>query len=179
MNRAELPLAVRRLGELMTGPASVARFWGEFAQPRIEGAQAVPEIDPDLALGTMPACTAGLHTDSAGRGRVPRIDPDLCTACGKCWVSCPDTAIGAVALGPQALLDAASELAPPPASDEIGPVASRLKRHVAGIIFHDFPDSTLKGWIHNNKMMKLASDEVFHNGTPSTHPRAKDRASLP
>ncbi len=60
-----------------------------------------------------------------------------------------------------------------------GSVAQRLKRHVAGILYHDFPDSTLKGWIHNNKLMKLARDEVFHNGTPSNHPRAKNRTSLP
>lgn len=60
-----------------------------------------------------------------------------------------------------------------------GSVASRLKRHVAGVLYHDFPDSRLKGWISNNKMMKLAPDEVFHNGTPSSHPRAKDRRALP
>ena len=60
-----------------------------------------------------------------------------------------------------------------------GSVASRLKRHMTGILYHDFPDATLKGWIHNNKLMKLAPDEVFHNSTPSNHPRAKDRTSLP
>jgi predicted amidohydrolase len=59
-----------------------------------------------------------------------------------------------------------------------GSVAGRLKRHVAGILYHDFPDPTLKGWIHNHKMMKLAPDEVFHSGTPSRHPRAQDRKSL-
>ncbi len=60
-----------------------------------------------------------------------------------------------------------------------GSVADQLKRHVAGILYHDFPDSTLKGWIHNNKVMKLAPDEVLHNGAPSSHPRAKDRTSPP
>ena len=60
-----------------------------------------------------------------------------------------------------------------------GSVASQLRRHVPDILYHDFPDPTLKGWIHNNKMMKLATDEVYHNGTPSQHPRAKDRAALP
>lgn len=60
-----------------------------------------------------------------------------------------------------------------------GSVAGQLKRHVAGILYHDFPDATLKGWIHNNKMMKLAPDEVLHNGTPSGHPRVQDRRSLP
>ena len=60
-----------------------------------------------------------------------------------------------------------------------GSVASQLKRHVAGILTQDFPDATLKGWIHNNKMMVLAPDEVYHNGTPSAHPRALDRTAQP
>ena len=60
-----------------------------------------------------------------------------------------------------------------------GSVASQLKRHVAGVLYHDFPDATLEGWIHNNKMMGLAPDEVYHNGTPSTHPRALNRRASP
>jgi predicted amidohydrolase len=60
-----------------------------------------------------------------------------------------------------------------------GSVASRLKRHVAGILVHDFPDKELKGWIHNNKMMKLAPAEVYHNGAPSTHARALNRSATP
>jgi predicted amidohydrolase len=60
-----------------------------------------------------------------------------------------------------------------------GSVASRLKRHVAGVLYHDFPDEELRGWIHNNKVMKLAPDEVYHNGTPSIHPRAVNRSATP
>jgi predicted amidohydrolase len=60
-----------------------------------------------------------------------------------------------------------------------GSIAGQLKRHVAGMLVHDFPDPELVGWIHNLKMMKLAPDEVLHNGSPSDHPRAKDRRSLP
>ncbi len=58
-----------------------------------------------------------------------------------------------------------------------------LQRHVPGIIYRRFPDSEttdkFPSWTHNNKMMKLAPDEVFTNGTPSTHPRAKNRQALP
>ena len=123
---ARLPLAVRRLGDSASGPAGVARFWGEFAQPRIEAPESVPQIDPDLALGTMPACTAGFHEQEPGTGSLPWIDPSRCTACGKCWVACPDSAIGAVALSPQALLDAAAELSEPDEPDTA--IAGKLKR---------------------------------------------------
>jgi len=122
---AELPFAVRRLGGSMSGPDSVARFWGEFAQPRRDDVAVAAELDPHLALGTVPACTASFHEASAERERVPSIDADACTGCGKCWVSCPDSAIGAVAISPQALLDAAAERSAAPDPD---PAAGRLKR---------------------------------------------------
>ncbi len=60
-----------------------------------------------------------------------------------------------------------------------GSIAQRLKRHAAGILYHDFPDSTLKGWLHNHKMMKLAPDEIYFNSPPSDHARAKDKTAPP
>jgi predicted amidohydrolase len=60
-----------------------------------------------------------------------------------------------------------------------GSVAQRLRRHIPGLLYHDFPDPTLKGWIHNRKVMRLAPDEVYHLGEPSSHPRASDRRSEP
>jgi predicted amidohydrolase len=60
-----------------------------------------------------------------------------------------------------------------------GSVAQRAKRHVPGILYHDFPDPKLKGWLHNHKMMVLPRSEVYHNGRPSRHPRALNRQALP
>ena len=60
-----------------------------------------------------------------------------------------------------------------------GSVAQRLTRHVPGILYHDFPDPKLKGWLHNNKLMVLPPNEVYHNGKPSSHPRALDHRSPP
>ncbi len=60
-----------------------------------------------------------------------------------------------------------------------GSVAGRLNRHVPGILYHDFPDEKLKGWLHNHKMMVLPPDEVYHNGRPSKLARARDRRSAP
>lgn len=58
-----------------------------------------------------------------------------------------------------------------------------LERGVPGIMYREFPDSNLttlfSSWTHNNKMMKLPVDEIYHNGTPSQHPRALDTRSLP
>ena len=60
-----------------------------------------------------------------------------------------------------------------------GSVAQRLKRHVPGILYHDFPDPKLKGWLHNHKRMVLAEKEVYHNDRSSRHPRALNRQAMP
>jgi len=58
-----------------------------------------------------------------------------------------------------------------------------LERGVPGILYRQFPDGKrtkeFPSWTHNNKVMKLAEGEVYHNGTPSEHPRALDTRSLP
>ncbi len=58
-----------------------------------------------------------------------------------------------------------------------------LERGVPGILYREFPDDDrtkeFRSWMHNNKSMKLPEDEVYHNGTPSKHPRAIDTKSLP
>ena len=64
-----------------------------------------------------------------------------------------------------------------------GSIAKSLKTGIPGILFHEFPDDTvmdetLRGLSHS-KMMKLAENEIYHNGKPSNHPRALDRRALP
>jgi predicted amidohydrolase len=58
-----------------------------------------------------------------------------------------------------------------------------LQRGVPGILYREFPDDKIMkdfpSWTHNNKPMKLPSQEVYHNGTPSKHPRALNTKSLP
>lgn len=59
-------------------------------------------------------------------------------------------------------------------------IAQQLKKNVAGILFHDFPDGLSEGgWLHNHIPMKLASDEVLHFGEPSQHPRQLDPRAEP
>ena len=58
-----------------------------------------------------------------------------------------------------------------------------LERGVPGILYRTFPDKKttdeFPSWTHNNKAMVLPPDEVYHNGTPSVHPRATNRQALP
>ncbi|HRE51034.1 MAG TPA: carbon-nitrogen hydrolase family protein [Flavitalea sp.] len=58
-----------------------------------------------------------------------------------------------------------------------------LGRGIPGILYREFPDRQLTGnfasWTHNNKKMAMPAVEVYHNGTPSKHPRAVNTRSLP
>ncbi len=58
-----------------------------------------------------------------------------------------------------------------------------LERGVPGILYRSFPDrkttDEFRSWTHNNKTMVLPADEIYHNGTPSDHPRATNPRALP
>lgn len=58
-----------------------------------------------------------------------------------------------------------------------------LERGFPGILYRTFPDDVrtkkFPSWTHNNKTMKLPPNEIYHNGTPSKHPRALNTRSLP
>lgn len=58
-----------------------------------------------------------------------------------------------------------------------------LDRGVPGSLYRTFPDKKVtdefRSWTHNNKTMVLPKDEVYHNGTPSNHPRATNPRALP
>ena len=58
-----------------------------------------------------------------------------------------------------------------------------LQHEVPGILYREFPDNdrtkVFRSWTHNNKMMNLPADEVYHNGIPSDSPRALKTDSAP
>jgi pyruvate-ferredoxin/flavodoxin oxidoreductase len=118
-----LPLAVRRFGQAGETYDNVARFWGELAEPRTHETARAAVPDPYLASGSVPACTSTFHDATSGRETFPTIDAARCTGCGKCWTECPDSAIGPVALGTAALLDAAADMA-----EAAGEAAAKLRR---------------------------------------------------
>jgi pyruvate-ferredoxin/flavodoxin oxidoreductase len=116
-----LPGLVRRIPRVRPAHDSLPRFWGEIVQPRQGGASdCVP--DPLSASGAVPAGASALQP-AAEANELPLLDPAACTGCGRCWSACPDSAIGATALGSEALLTAASRVA-----GTEGTVADALRR---------------------------------------------------
>lgn len=125
---APLPLAVRRFRRVGETHDNVARFWGEVAQPRLEGPRATPVPDPYLGAGTMPSGTATFHDMTAERATVPLVKAADCTGCGACWTICPDSSIAPTTVGVRALLDVAFERVGAKAAGPPDPARARLKR---------------------------------------------------
>ena len=60
-----------------------------------------------------------------------------------------------------------------------GTIAASLRRHVAGVLVHDFPDPRLAGWLHTLRPLRVHPRASLHNGRPSRSPRARDSRSDP
>lgn len=105
----ELPEVVRRVGVARQALDSLPRYWGEVVQPR-QGALPDGAADALLVSGAVPAGASALQL-SSGAATLPRLEVKACTGCGKCWSACPDSALGAAAVGAEALLTAASKRA--------------------------------------------------------------------
>ncbi len=104
--RDSVPPAVRELGRSDDRVASLPRFWDQTGILYRDGRTDRLTADPFLASGSMPPLTATFG-DAGERGAwLPVLDPAACTGCGDCWTHCPDSAIGVVAAGPAALIDA-------------------------------------------------------------------------
>jgi pyruvate-ferredoxin/flavodoxin oxidoreductase len=123
-----LPLAVSRLEGTGTSYTNVARFWGEFAQPRQGGEDVTSVPDPYLALGAMPPSTSTFTDMTPRRDRAPQIDASKCSGCGICWTSCPDSSIGAVALSSESLLNTAADRADVASAEPPSEDAGKLRR---------------------------------------------------
>jgi pyruvate-ferredoxin/flavodoxin oxidoreductase len=162
----DLPGLVHRIPRVRPAHDSLPRFWGEVVQPRQGGAaDRVP--DPLSASGVVPAAASALQPASKASA-IPILDAAACTGCGRCWSACPDSAIGATALGCETLLTAASRVA---GTD--GTAAEALRRshkHLAdrvarGIAKGDAESGQLDaemcreawGWLRGQ--LKLADDE--------------------
>jgi len=128
---ASLPAVVRRFERADDDWAGLPRFWSEQVQPGLAGETRPAVADPAVALRAVPPYTATLDDRSGDRERTPEIDVARCTACGRCWTSCPEAAILPVAFGATTLLEtaaaASAERLPDPGHAAVGKIRRAAK----------------------------------------------------
>ncbi|MBT8152211.1 MAG: 2-oxoacid:acceptor oxidoreductase family protein, partial [Gammaproteobacteria bacterium] len=93
--RAEpaLPVMVKNLPQSKESITDIHRFWEQTGNFYARGMGNDNLADPFIGLGVMPAVSA-LFRDMTGiRFEHPQWIAENCTACGKCYTVCPDTAI--------------------------------------------------------------------------------------
>ena len=102
-----VPRRVRDLPASRAPLSDIQRFWADTGSLYARGMGNDNLADPFMALSLMPASTA-LYRDMTGiRSAHPRWLPENCTACGRCWTVCPDTAIPGLVNSPGEILDTA------------------------------------------------------------------------
>ncbi len=89
----ELPVPVRELPQSRAAQSDIHRFWEQTGNFYARGQGSDNIADPFISLGVMPASSAMFRDMSGIRFQHPRWIAENCTACGKCYTVCPDTAI--------------------------------------------------------------------------------------
>ena len=117
------PIAVRQLKSKNERHDSLPRFWDQVGILYRNGEADAQTADPYITAGTLPPLTSTFRDLSDTRRMLPAFDPTECTGCGRCWSSCPEGAIGAVAVTPGALIDAGIKIA---GGDALRPSASKI-----------------------------------------------------
>ncbi len=131
------PLAVRHLGHAGSTLDSLPRFWGEVGVLYRDGDTAALVPDPYLTTGAVPPLSATFHDRAQARSELPAFEPGLCTGCGQCWASCPESAIGPLAISVAGLVEAGMVLAkaagasPAPLRRVVSKLGSRTNKSLA------------------------------------------------
>ncbi|GAB4170746.1 MAG: hypothetical protein Fur0039_10440 [Rhodocyclaceae bacterium] len=94
---AGLPVMLKRLPEGGGGVADVQRFWAETGSFYAGGKGGDILADPFVGLSIIPAATGALRDLTQIRFEHPAWKPEKCTACGNCYVACPDSAMPGLA----------------------------------------------------------------------------------
>lgn len=123
----EAPQAVRELSSADGAYDSLPRFWDQVGVLYRNGESGELTPDPYLATGAMPPLSSSFRDLSPQRDTFPVMDPTLCNGCAACWSRCPDGAVGAVALTPGSVLDAAIGRT---GADALRPLASKLAARI-------------------------------------------------
>jgi len=126
-----IPLAVRHLSGREDGKqdySSLPRFWDRVGLPNQNGETDELNADPYLATNTIPPLTSTFNSYSKFALQLPVFIENNCTACGNCWGSCPDSAIGVAAITPKKFIEQAIAAA---GAGALRPLAAKIAGRMA------------------------------------------------
>jgi pyruvate-ferredoxin/flavodoxin oxidoreductase len=89
----DIPVMVKTLPQSKSATTDIHRFWEQTGNFYARGMGNDNITDPFIGLGVMPAGSAMFRDMTGIRFHHPEWIPENCTACGKCYTACPDTAI--------------------------------------------------------------------------------------
>ncbi|WP_026375303.1 2-oxoacid:acceptor oxidoreductase family protein [Aestuariibacter salexigens] len=87
------PIMLKRLPQSHAAATDIHRFWEQTGSFYAKGQGSDNLADPFMSLGTIPASSATFRDMTGIRFEHPEWIAENCTACGKCYTVCPDTAI--------------------------------------------------------------------------------------
>ncbi|NVJ87462.1 MAG: 2-oxoacid:acceptor oxidoreductase family protein [Algoriphagus sp.] len=88
-----LPRMLKDLPQSQSKLSDIHRFWEQTGNFYAQGMGNDNLTDPFIGLSVMPATSAVFRDMTGIRFEHPEWVPNNCTACGKCYTVCPDTAI--------------------------------------------------------------------------------------
>lgn len=126
----EAPVIVQHLGSSSNTIESLPRFWDQVGVLYRNGEQDDLSVDPFLAAGSIPPLSSTFQDLSTNRTTLPGFHPENCTACGACWIACPDSAIAVTAVTPNALISSGVNSV---GADALRPLASKLGARISAM----------------------------------------------
>ena len=123
-----LPVMMRDVPKGESSFSDVHRFWEETGEFYMTGKGNDNLVDPFIGLSVVPACTGVFRDMSQIRFDHPLWVPENCTACGKCYTVCPDSAIPGLVHSIKEIFDTAV------ARVEAEHGATKLLRKTLGIV---------------------------------------------
>lgn len=114
------------------GPGHAGHFWERVGHGLLSGT--TPLADPEAASAVLPACSAGLSDQSACANSLPSLDTQRCTACGECWMQCPDGALDPRAVAPEVLLRTVYEKTGAQPQQPLAPLLASVARQYGKVL---------------------------------------------
>ncbi|MFT4736500.1 MAG: pyruvate-ferredoxin/flavodoxin oxidoreductase [Cyclobacteriaceae bacterium] len=88
-----IPKMLKTLPQSTSAISDIHRFWEQTGNFYAKGMGNDNLTDPFIGLSVMPAASSVFRDMTGIRFEHPKWIPNNCTACGKCYTVCPDTAI--------------------------------------------------------------------------------------